>query len=77
MAAIGDGLQHTDRVLERACRALYPIKPKMVSYGGNSRNLSFVVRSIEQDAALRRLHDEFFGDRQVTKASTACEESIG
>lgn len=77
VAAIGDGLQHTDRVLERACRALYPIKPKMVSYGGNSRNLSFVVRSIEQDAALRRLHDEFFGDRQVTKASTACEESIG
>src|SRR5690606_10925501 len=43
VAAIGDGLQHTDRVLERACRALYPIKPLMVSFGGNSRNLSFVV----------------------------------
>ena len=62
VAAIGDGLQHTDRVLERACRALYPIKPQMVSYGGNSRNLSFVVRSIEQNDALRRLHDNFFGE---------------
>lgn len=61
VAAIGDGLQHTDRVLERSCRALYPIQPRMVSFGGNSRNLSFVVRSIEQDAALQRLHDEFFG----------------
>lgn len=73
VAAIGDGLQHTDRVLERACRALYPIKPQMVSFGGNSRNLSFVVRSIEQDAAVRRLHDEFFGN--TTPA--APEESHG
>lgn len=78
VAAIGDGLQHTDRVLERACRALYPIKPQMVSYGGNSRNLSFVVRSIEQDAALRRLHDEFFGDTtSAPNAPAAIEESNG
>ena len=77
VAAIGDGLQHTDRVLERACRALYPIKPQMVSFGGNSRNLSFVVRSIEQDAALRRLHEEFFGDTTTAKAPAAIEESNG
>ena len=62
VAAIGDGLQDTKRVIERACQALYPIKPQMVSFGGNSRNLSFVVRHSEQDAAVRRLHDEFFGD---------------
>lgn len=77
VAAIGDGLQHTDRVLERACRALHPIKPQMVSYGGNSRNLSFVVRTIEQDAALRRLHEEFFGTTTAPDSSAAIEESNG
>jgi len=75
VAAIGDGLQHTDRVLERACRALYPIKPLMVSFGGNSRNLSFVVRSIEQNAALRRLHAEFFGNAAAPLATSVLEES--
>lgn len=75
VAAIGDGLQSTDRVLERACRALHPIKPRMVSFGGNSRNLSFAVRSIEQDAALQRLHEEFFSatNRSAT-ADTTLEE---
>lgn len=70
LAAIGDGLQDTDRVLERACRALNPIKPRMVSFGGNSRNLSFVVSAIEQDAALQRLHEEFFGKASKHRPST-------
>ncbi|MCK5945284.1 MAG: aspartate kinase [Planctomycetes bacterium] len=61
VAAIGDGLQNTERVLERACRALHPIEPRMVSFGGNSRNLSFVVRGSERQQALQRLHEEFFG----------------
>jgi len=73
VAVIGDGLQHTDRVLERACRALHPIKPRMVSFGGNSRNLSFAVRSIEQDAALQRLHEEFFGS---TGGSTPANNNL-
>jgi aspartate kinase len=76
VAAIGDGLQHTDRVLERACRALYPIKPQMVSFGGNSRNLSFVVRCTEQDEALQRLHDTFFCDRIASTATVVTEDSI-
>lgn len=76
VAAIGDGLQHTERVLERACRALHPIKPRMVSFGGNSRNLSFVVRSIEQDAALQRLHEEFFGTTGETPAAHTTLEEI-
>ena len=74
VAAIGDGLQHTERVLERACRALHPIEPRMVSFGGNSRNLSFVVRGIERDEALRRLHDEFFGEGATAPQSVTAEE---
>ena len=74
VAAIGDGLQHTERVLERACRALHPIEPRMVSFGGNSRNLSFVVRGIEREQALRRLHDEFFGEDLDARTSVATEE---
>ena len=62
LAAIGDGLQHTPRALERACAALHPIEPQMVCFGGNSRNLSFVVDADERVAALRRLHTEFFAD---------------
>ena len=62
LAAIGDGLQHTPRVLERACAALHPIEPQMVCFGGNSRNLSFVVDAAERVPALRRLHTEFFAD---------------
>jgi aspartate kinase len=74
VAAIGDGLQHTKRVLERACHALHPIKPMMVSFGGNSRNLSFVVRSSEQEEAMHRLHHEFFGEEEVRLATTTQEE---
>ncbi len=66
VAAIGDGLQRTPRVLERACRALHPIEPALVSFGGIARNLSFVVRRAEQEPALRRLHAEFFGAAATT-----------
>lgn len=76
VAAIGDGLQNTKRVIERACQVLYPIKPQMVSFGGNSRNLSFVVRQSEEEAAVRRLHDEFFGDSsRAPQASASFEDS--
>lgn len=64
VAAIGDGLQATERVLERACRALHPIRPAMLSFGGNSRNLSFVVPATARHEAVQRLHNEFFGDGQ-------------
>ncbi|MFK7738691.1 MAG: aspartate kinase [Planctomycetota bacterium] len=60
VAVVGDGLQKTPHMLERASRALHPIEPALVSYGGNSRNLSFVVPQQECDAAIRRLHTEFF-----------------
>lgn len=74
VAAIGDGLQNTDSVLERACRALHPIRPEMVSFGGNSRNLSFVVRRSDQDKAMQQLHAEFFS---ATSPTTDVQEGQG
>lgn len=74
VAAIGDGLQQTDRMLERACRALHPIRPAMVSLGGNSRNASFVVPFAERHDAVRRLHAEFFG--QVVAKPVAHADAV-
>lgn len=60
VAAVGEGLRRTPHVLERASRALHPIVPELVSFGGNERNLSFVVRREEMAAAMQKLHGEFF-----------------
>jgi aspartate kinase len=70
VAVFGDGLARMPHVLERACRALSPIVPELVSFGGNTRNLSFVVPQQDRDAALRRLHAEFF-DREAEHAPGA------
>lgn len=61
VAAVGEGLRKVPGTVERACRALLPITPELICFGGNDRNLSFVVRRDEAAAAMRRLHAEFFG----------------
>ena len=72
---LGAGLQRPGGVLERACRALPPIEPQMVSFGGNDRNLSFVVRAEHQQQAVRRLHAEFFGTTATRSAQPQLEEN--
>ncbi|HEX6813788.1 MAG TPA: aspartate kinase [Planctomycetota bacterium] len=59
---VGEGLRNSPRALERASRALGPIVPELVSFGGNERNLSFVVRHEDMATAMQRLHAEFFGE---------------
>lgn len=61
IAAIGEGVRQTPRVLERACHAIGETTPELVSCGGNARNLSFVVPMEQATQAMRRLHAEFFG----------------
>ncbi|MFM1870827.1 MAG: hypothetical protein RL398_249, partial [Planctomycetota bacterium] len=61
VAAVGEGLRQTPRVLERACRAVGEQAPELVSFGGNARNLSLVVPSAQAPQVLRSLHREFFG----------------
>jgi aspartate kinase len=69
VAMIGDGLSRSPRLLERASRAMYPIVPELMTFGGNERNLSFVVRQHEVAAAMQRLHQEFFA--AVTETAAA------
>ena len=61
VAAIGEGLRAAPDTVERACRALAPAAPELICFGGNDRNLSFVVAADEAGGAMQRLHEEFFG----------------
>lgn len=61
VAAVGEGLRRSPGLLARAVAALAPVLPEVVSFGGNDRNLSFVVREAEVGAAMRQLHEAFFG----------------
>jgi hypothetical protein len=38
--------------------------------GGNERNLSFVVRQQDANAAVQRLHAEFFGEAAAPNAAS-------
>lgn len=73
VCAIGEGLRHAPQLVERACRALGSITPEMLGFGGNERNLSFVVRQHEAATAMQRLHAEFFA---VTAPVTARAEAV-
>lgn len=68
VVAVGEGLRQLPRLLERACRALGDITPELVSFGGNERNLSFVVPSADAQTAMQNLHAEFF-EKTGTRSS--------
>ena len=72
VAAVGEGLRRLPRLLERAFRALGDITPELVSFGGNERNLSFVVPAAAAHEAMRQLHAEFF-ENAASRASTVAE----
>ncbi|MBP8299068.1 MAG: aspartate kinase [Planctomycetes bacterium] len=63
VCGVGEGLRTAPHVVERACRALGSITPELIGFGGNERNLSFVVRQSEAALAMQRLHTEFFTER--------------
>ena len=70
VCGVGEGLRSTPHVVERACRALGTITPELIGFGGNERNLSFVVRHSEAPAAMQRLHAEFFAVHPMQSAVT-------
>ena len=73
VAAVGEGLRQTPRLLERACRALADLTPELVSFGGNARNLSFVLPANDANRALQRLHAEFFAEPAQRAPGNAAE----
>lgn len=70
VCGVGEGLRSTPQIVERACRALGAITPELISFGGNERNLSFVVRQGEASLAMQRLHTEFFAETPTRSAVT-------
>ncbi len=68
VAAVGDGLVRAPQMLARAASALHPIVPEVTCFGGNDRNLSFVVKQSEVAAAMQRLHAAFFPAEAGTAA---------
>ncbi len=73
VVAVGEGLRRSPGLLARAVTALHPINPEVVCFGGNDRNLSFVVRLAEVGSVMNRLHAEFFG--QAARASAPVQEA--
>jgi aspartate kinase len=71
VAAVGDGLRRSPGLLARAAAALHPVLPEVVSFGGNDRNLSFVVRQSEVALAMQKLHAELFGANAARTADAA------
>ncbi len=69
VAAVGEGLHDEPNLIERACRALGDIAPELICFGGNDRNLSFVVGQQQADTAVQRLHAEFFTNAVSPRAA--------
>lgn len=67
VAAIGEDLRRSSGTVERACRALAPLTPELLCFGGNDRNLSFVLPGTDVKAAMQRLHAEFFGSESAPR----------
>ncbi len=77
VAAVGEGLRRAPLLLARASRALHPIAPDLVSFGGNDRNMSFVVKQAEVGDAMQRLHAEFFGADASRDGAIAATQEVG
>lgn len=67
VAAVGEGLREEPALVERACRSLGDVVPELICFGGNDRNLSLVVPLAAANAAMQRLHAEFFTARPVAR----------
>jgi aspartate kinase len=57
---VGEELRSTPRIASRVFTALGDINVRMISQGASEMNLSFVVREVDADAAVQRLHAAFF-----------------
>jgi aspartate kinase len=60
VCVVGDGLRSTPGVAGRAFQTVSDINVRMISQGGSSVNLTFVVEEERAVEAVRRLHAAFF-----------------
>ena len=59
---VGNNLKYTPGVARRAFGSLADINILMVSQGASNINFSFLIDEKDADAAIQKLHAEFFGE---------------
>jgi aspartate kinase len=70
LCAVGDGLQRDPTFVSHLLEALGGIPIRMVSQAAARRNITLVIREVDLEAALTRLHQRFFGV-EVGRAAAA------
>jgi aspartate kinase len=63
VALVGAGLSESGNAMSRALAALGEMRVHMLSLSASGINLTMIVDGDQVDAALSRLHDEFFGGK--------------
>ena len=69
---VGNNLRYTPGVARRAFGSLADINILMVSHGASNINFSFLIDQKDADAAVQKLHADFFGeiDSEVFEPAT-------
>jgi aspartate kinase len=61
VCAVGDGLQRDPTFVSHLLEALGGIPIRMVSQAAARRNITLVIREVDLESALTRVHERFFG----------------
>jgi aspartate kinase len=65
VCVVGSGLRGTSGVAARIFEAISDINVSLISHGASSVNMTFVVREEKVGEVIKRLHKEFFPQRQI------------
>jgi aspartate kinase len=65
LCAVGDGLQSDPAFVGRLLEAMGGVPVRMLSQAAARRNITLVIRAGDLEAALRRVHQRFFGGGQA------------
>src|SRR5206468_10135375 len=66
VCAVGENLRSDATLFGRAITALDRIPLRLVSQAASRRNITFVMRDADVPAAMTRLHEQFFGSRNIS-----------
>jgi aspartate kinase len=61
LCAVGDGLQQDPAFVGQLLDSLDGIPIRMLSQAAARRNITLVIREVDLEAALTKVHERFFG----------------
>ena len=68
ICAVGENLRADSTLFGRAVTALDRVPLRLVSQAASRRNITFVLRDADVPWAMTRLHEQFFGSRDISTA---------